>query len=204
LKITYAEFLQKTSFNKEELLAHAWGSLVSDPPSEGFSMLPAPPMLMFDEITEITHSGNKGRIIAKQYIALDDWFFQCHFRKDPVQPGCLGVDAIWQLIGFYISTRGAKGVGRALGSKEIEFLGQIRPHNKVVTYAVDIRRFTNMPEQGAAIAIGSAEIFVDDELVYLIKDAKVGVFVGIQYSDYPHRSEHFLGGKLTRNKSESL
>lgn len=202
MKISYAEFMQKTSFTKEELLAHAWGSLLIDPPAEGFSMLPAPPMLMFDEITEISHSGNKGRIIAKQHIALDDWFFQCHFRADPVQPGCLGVDAIWQLIGFYILVRGAKGTGRALGSKEIEFFGQIRPHNKVVTYNVEIRRFTNMPEQGAAIAIGSAEVLVDDEPIYTIKDAKVGVFVGLQYSDYPHHGENSIGGKINRNQAE--
>ncbi len=202
MKITYAEFREKKSFYKEELLAIAWGSFIKDPPSEGFPMLPAPPMLMFDEITEITHSGNRGKIVAIQNIAMDDWFFQCHFRQDPVQPGCLGVDAIWQLIGFYIATRGGIGAGRALGTKEIDFFGQIRPHNKIVRYSIDIRRFTNMPEQGASLAIGSAEVFVDDELIYTIKDAKVGSFTGIQYSDYPHKSKNFMGGQLIRTNSE--
>lgn len=200
MQITYQEFLEKKQFNKQELLAHAWGSLVSNPPEGGFSMLPAPPMLMFDRITAIEHNKNRGRIVAEQDIALDDWFFQCHFRQDPVQPGCLGVDAVWQLIGFYIATRGANGVGRALGCKEVEFLGQIRPHNKLVRYEVDIRRYTDMKAQGAAIAIGSANVLVDDELIYTIKDAKVGAFVGIQYQDYPHKGAHHLGGQLARNK----
>ena len=203
MKITHENFLKKTSFNKKELLAHSWGSLVTDPPEGGFSMLPSPPMLMFDRITEISHCKNKGRIVAEQDIAIDDWFFQCHFRQDPVQPGCLGVDAVWQLIGFYIAARGSNGVGRALGCKEVEFLGQIRPHNKTVRYEVDIRRYTEMKAQGASIAIGTGHVFVDNELIYTIKDAKVGAFVGIQYKDYPHESANSLGGQLSRNKTES-
>ncbi len=193
----HRDFLQKTEFNKAELLACAWGTLVEDPPVEGFATLPAPPMLMFDRITEISHDGSRGRIVAEQDLAMDDWFFQCHFRSDPVQPGCLGVDEVWQLIGFYAGVRGAKGGGRALGSKEIEFFGQIRPHNKVVKYEVDIRRYAELPATGSAVAIGSATVSVDGEAIYTIKDAKVGMFHDIQYKNYPWDSKNARGGVMS-------
>lgn len=197
VKITYEQFLKKSTFSKEELLAYAWHSLLSDPPAEGCGILPAPPMLMFDRVVSIEHTGKRGRIIAEQDIALDDWFFQCHFRTDPVQPGCLGVDAVWQLVGFYAILRGAKGAGRALGAKEIEFYGQIRPHNKLVRYDIAIKRYSEIPSQGAAFAIGSATVYVDDEAIYTINDAKAGIFTGIQYDDYPHKeSANAMGGQL--------
>lgn len=194
----YAEFLRRDHFTKEELLACAWSTLVEDPPEGGFATLPAPPFLMFDRIPEIRHSGSQGRIVAEQDIHLDAWYFQCHFRCDPVQPGCLGVDAVWQLIGFYAGVRGAKGMGRALGAKEIDFFGQIRPHNQLVRYEVDIRRYSELPASGSAVAIGSASVVVDGEPVYAIKDAKVGMFLGIQYPDYPHRSPNAVGGQIKR------
>lgn len=182
MALHYADFLKKTSFNREELLAFSEGSLVQDPPEEGCGRLPMPPLLMFDRITKITHTGNKGCIVAEQDISPDDWFFQCHFRNDPVQPGCLGVDAVWQLIGFYIALRGGKGRGRALGSKEIEFFGQIRPHNRVVRYEVDLRRYVDNPAQKASFAIASAKVFVDGEAIYTITDAKVGFFLDLEYT----------------------
>ncbi len=190
----YAAFLEKKEFSKTELLASAWGTLVEDPPVEGVPTLPAPPMLMFDRITEVSHAGSQGRIVAEQDVNLDAWFFQCHFRSDPVQPGCLGVDAIWQLLGFYAAVRGAKGAGRALGSKEIEFSGQIRPHNKVVRYVVNVRRFSTLAESGVSIAIGSGEVLVDGESIYAVKDAKVGIFTGIRYETYPHPTKNSQGG----------
>lgn len=196
MKLKYEEFLARTAFTKQELLAYSWGDLVEDPPIEGCGLLPSPPMLMFDRITEISHKGKRGRIVAEQDISLDDWFFQCHFRKDPVQPGCLGVDAVWQLIGFYAIIRGGKGAGRALGAGEIEFFGQIRPHNKVVRYEIEIKRFSNMAAQDASIAIGSAKVFVDDQEIYSIKDAKAGIFKDIQYTNYPHESKNSIGGTL--------
>ena len=192
----YDEYLTRTSFAKEEILAIAWGTLVDDPPEGGLARLPAPPMLMFDRITEIEHKGNRGRIVAEQDIHLDAWFFQCHFRNDPVQPGCLGLDAVWQLIGLYAGLRGAEGYGRALGVKEVEFQGQIRPHNTLVKYEVDIRRYADLPASGSAVALGSARVLVDGELIYLITDAKVGIFRGIQYPDYPNRSENCRGGRM--------
>lgn len=194
----YAEFLKRTQFSKEELLACAWGTLVEDPPSEGFATLPAPPMLMVDRVVEISHNGPQGRIVAEFDVRVDAWFFQCHFPRDPVQPGCLGVDAVWQLIGFYGGVRGAKGAGRALGAKEIEFSGQIRPYNKLVRYEIDIRRYTELADAGAAIAIGTGTVIVDGEAIYTVKDAKVGMFRDIRYDDYPLRSENSVGGLMKR------
>jgi 3-hydroxyacyl-[acyl-carrier protein] dehydratase / trans-2-decenoyl-[acyl-carrier protein] isomerase len=196
--VKYAEFLKKTSLTKEEILANTWATLVEDPPPEGIGILPAPPMLMFDRITHVSHDGPRGRICAEQDIHLDAWFFQCHFRTDPVQPGCLGVDAVWQLVGFYATLRGAKGAGRALGAKEIEFIGQIRPHDKIVTYDIDIRRYVELPDSGTAIAIGDAEVRVDGDLIYTIKGAKAGIFTNIRYAEYPHRSANSRGGQLKR------
>lgn len=194
----YAEFLARSSFSKAELLASAWGTLVEDPPAEGFATLPAPPMLMVDRVVEISHRGPQGRIVAEYDVQVDAWFFQCHFRSDPVQPGCLGVDAIWQLIGFYAGVRGAKGAGRALGAKEIEFVGQIRPYNRVVRYEIDIRRYAELVEAGSAIAIGTGHVLVDGETIYTVKDAKVGIFRGIRYPDYPRPSANSVGGLMKR------
>ncbi len=193
----YAEFLERTSFSKEELLASAQGNLVDDAPPE-LARLPAPPMLMFDRIVEIVRDGSRGRIVAEQDVRFDDWFFQCHFRGDPVQPGCLGVDAVWQLLGFFCTVSGAPGAGRALGCKEVEFSGQIRPFNRLVRYEVDVRRFTKLEAAGASIVVGSARVLVDGEAIYAIKDAKVGTFTGITYADYPARSKNSVGGIMQR------
>jgi 3-hydroxyacyl-[acyl-carrier protein] dehydratase/trans-2-decenoyl-[acyl-carrier protein] isomerase len=127
-------------------------------------------------------------------VQVDEWFFQIHFRNDPVQPGCLGVDAIWQLLGLYCSMNGATGAGRALGCKEIEFNGQIRPSNKLVTYEIDIRRFSIMKAQGVSLAIGDGRVYVDGELIYKIKDAKAGLFKGLAYKDYPNPGPNAIGG----------
>ncbi len=191
----YIDFLKKTTFSEEELLGLAWGTLVEDPPPE-FIRLPAPPMLMLDRIVELSHDGPRGRIVSEYDVRLDSWFFQCHFHSDPVQPGCLGVDAIWQMIGLYCSLRGGKGIGRALGCKEVEFAGQIRPYNRLVRYEVDIRRYTDLKESGAAVAIGTGRVLVDGEQIYTINDAKVGLFLGIGYPDYPNRSKNAVGGMM--------
>ena len=196
--IDYAEFKNRNHFTKEELIAFSYGTLVSDAPDE-FSKLPAPPFLMMDRVTELKKEGKRGKIVAEKDIKMDEWFFQCHFIGDPVQPGCLGLDAIWQLLGFYIVTNGVPGFGRALGCKEVEFNGQIRPYNKLVRYEIDIRRFTSMPDQGAALVVGNGRLFVDDEHIYSVTDAKVGVFTGIGYRDYPNRSENSVGGIMERS-----
>jgi len=151
---------------------------------------------MIDRVAEMSEHGRKGRIVGEKDIRLDEWFFQCHFTTDPVQPGCLGVDAVWQLIGLYCAWRGAMGTGRALGSGEIEFFGQIRPHDKLVRYEVDIIRYQALPKSGSSIAIGDARVLVDGEEIYTIKRAKVGVFLDIDYPDYPYPSERSRGGQM--------
>ena len=110
----------------------------------------------------------------------------------------LGVDAIWQLLGFYCAWRGALGAGRALGCKEVSFEGQIRPRDSLVRYEVDIRRYANRVDSGAAMVVGSAKVLVDDQPIYTINDAKVGVFRDIAYPDYPWNSERSRGGLMTR------
>jgi 3-hydroxyacyl-[acyl-carrier protein] dehydratase/trans-2-decenoyl-[acyl-carrier protein] isomerase len=180
--ITYENFIERKSFNFQELLALSHGNLISNPPFE-LPQLPAPPFLMFDRITEIVRNPRGGRIVAEQDIKLDAWFFQCHFRGDPVQPGCLGVDAVWQLTGFWGCLMGAPGCGRALGAKEISFNGQVRPHNKIVKY--DLFNLKYIKTSNQALMIGDANVYVDDKLIYEIKGQKVGAFTGIKYKSYP-------------------
>jgi 3-hydroxyacyl-[acyl-carrier protein] dehydratase/trans-2-decenoyl-[acyl-carrier protein] isomerase len=155
-------------------------------------------MLMIDRILSLEKNGNRGTVVAERDVHLDDWFFQCHFIGDPVQPGCLGVDGVWQLLGFYCNWSGGVGAGRALGCGEIEFFGQIRPRDRVVRYEVDVRRYAELTESGSALVIGDATLLVDDEPIYTLKRAKVGLFRGIAYPDYPHASEHARGGRLER------
>lgn len=191
----YSEFRELRQLDRSALIALSQGNLVEDPPSE-FIRLPAPPMLMIDRVLNVERLGARGSIIGEQEVDLADWFFHCHFRDDPVVPGCLGVDAVWQLIGLYCALMGAQGSGRALGCKEVDFFGQIRPHNKLVRYEVTIRRFSELRESGSAVAIGSARVLVDGEHVYSIEDAKVGTFLGIGYPNYPHPSSNSRGGVL--------
>lgn len=196
--MNYDEFLSRDHFTKPELLAHSYGRLVEDPPEYFRARLPAPPMLMLDRVLEISAEKARGRMVAERDIHLDDWFFQCHFDGDPVQPGCLGVDGIWQMLGFYCIWRGGLGSGRALGCGEVDFFGQIRPHDKVVRYEVDIRRYTEIPAHGASIVIGDARLLVDGEEIYAVKQAKVGLFRDIDYADYPLPSERSRGGRMER------
>ena len=129
---------------------------------------------------------------------LDDWFFQCHFLGDPVQPGCLGVDAIWQLLGFFCCWAGGLGSGRALGVGEVEFSGQIRPHDRLVRMEIDVRRYAELRESGSTIAIGDARLLVDGEEIYTIKRAKTGLFRDIGYREYPNPTSRSRGGKMER------
>ena len=192
----YAEFRERSHFSREEVLALAYGRLVTDAPDEFKARFPLPPMLMVDRVTEITRRGARGRIVAEREVRVDDWFFHCHFLGDPVQPGCLGVDAIWQLIGMYCAWNGALGTGRALGCQEVEFFGQIRPHDALVRYEIDIVRYQELATSGSSVALGDAKVLVDGEEIYEIKRAKVGVFRDIDYPDYPRPSPHSRGGRL--------
>jgi 3-hydroxyacyl-[acyl-carrier protein] dehydratase/trans-2-decenoyl-[acyl-carrier protein] isomerase len=192
--VKYSEFRERESFSLEDLLAFAYGNLVEDPPADFDARLPAPPFLMVDRILSFEAQGRQGLILAEQDIRMDAWYFQCHMPGDPVKPGCLCVDAVWQLLGFYCVWRGALGSGRALGCGEVSFNGQIRPYNKVVRYEIEVRRFSQLKESGASIVIGSGQVFVDDERIAEIKDARTGVFRGIAYPDYPRRSRNAVGG----------
>lgn len=196
--ITYQEFLQKKSFGFEEILAFSHGQLIDDRPAGFEARLPAPPFLMVDRITLIESSGKGGRVIAEQDVRLDAWYFQCHFPGDPVQPGCLGVDAIWQLLGFFCVWHGALGTGRALGCGDVAFNGQIRPFNKCIRFELDVRRFSQLKDSGASIGIGDGRIYVDDELIATVGQARTGIFKDIAYRDYPHRSKHSVGGIMER------
>ncbi len=194
----YADYRTQHQFDKQKILALGHGNLVEDPPDGFAGRLPIPPMLMIDRVLEIRSNGSRGKIVAERDVHLDDWFFQCHFLGDPVQPGCLGVDGVWQLLGLYCSWSGGLGTGRALGCGEVEFFGQIRPHDKVVRYDIDIRRYSQLPSSGSVVVIGDATLSVDGDEIYSVKRAKVGFFQGIEYRGYPHRAEHSRGGKLER------
>ena len=194
--MTYEEFQARSHFSQEELLAYAHGHLIEDAPPGCEARLPSPPMLMVDRVEHVSRKGSRGRMTAERDVRLDDWFFQCHFLGDPVQPGCLGVDAVWQLLGLYCSWSGAVGSGRALGCAEVEFSGQIRPHDRVVRYEIDIVRYQDLPQSGSVIVIGDAQVLVDGEAIYQIKRAKVGVFRDIDYADYPWPSERSRGGRM--------
>ena len=189
----YDEFIKKNSFSQAELLGLAHGTLQGEDFPADIGCPPLPPMLMIDRIVEISRGPTARKIIGERDLRIDDWFFQCHFRGDPVQPGCLGVDAVWQLLGMYCVASGALGSGRALGCKEVNFFGQIRPHNHLVRYEIDIRRYQCLPSSGTAVVIGTAKVLVDGEAIYEIRDAKVGTFPGIRYANYPFKGPNSVG-----------
>jgi 3-hydroxyacyl-[acyl-carrier protein] dehydratase/trans-2-decenoyl-[acyl-carrier protein] isomerase len=196
--VKYSEFRERSSFAHEELLAFAHGTLFDDAPIGFDARLPLPPMLMLDRIVAIERSGARGRIVGERDVRVDDWFFQCHFLSDPVQPGCLGVDGVWQLLGFFCAWAGGLGSGRALGCGEVEFAGQIRPHDGCVRTEVEVRRYTELEKAGASMVIGDGTLFVDDAPIYTVKRARVGTFQGIAYPDYPLRSPNARGGRMER------
>jgi 3-hydroxyacyl-[acyl-carrier protein] dehydratase/trans-2-decenoyl-[acyl-carrier protein] isomerase len=197
-QLSYDEFKARSRFEKSELIAFANGTLVSDAPADFVARLPVPPMLMLDRVVEISAEKNRGRIVAERDVNLDDWFFQCHFVSDPVQPGCLGLDGVWQLLGFYCNWRGGLGSGRALGCGDVDFFGQIRPHDTLMRYEVDVRRYTEIKHAKASMVIGDARVIVDGEEIYKISRARVGLFRGIAYPDYPLESENSRGGRMER------
>lgn len=196
--LTHDEFTSRSIFEQSDLLAFAYGRLIKDPP-EGFrARLPVPPMLMVDRISEITAAKSKGTVSASRDVRIDDWFFHCHFLGDPVQPGCLGLDGIWQLLGFYCNWRGGVGAGRALGCGEVELFGQIRPHDGVMRYEIKVKRYTELKNAGASMVVGDGSVLIDDEEIYTVKGARVGLFRDIDYPDYPYQSENSKGGRMER------
>lgn len=163
---------RQSSFTKEELLKCGRGEMFG----EGNAQLPLPPMLMFDRIVSITEDGGKygqGQIVAELDINPDLWFFGCHFTGDPVMPGCLGLDAMWQLIGFYLGWKGGPGRGRALGAGEVKFTGQVLPTGKLVRYHIDLKRVIM---RKLVMGIGDARMEVDGREIYVANDLRVGLF----------------------------
>ncbi|TYK66312.1 bifunctional 3-hydroxydecanoyl-ACP dehydratase/trans-2-decenoyl-ACP isomerase [Colwellia echini] len=163
---------QQNSYGKEDLIKAGTAEFFG----EGNSKLPSGNMLMMDRIITITEEGGehgKGFIIAELDITPDLWFFDCHFKDDPVMPGCLGLDAMWQLVGFFLSWTGGPGKGRALGVGEVKFTGQILPTNKKVTFRID---FTRVIKRKLYMGLANGSVSVDGREIYTAKDLKVGLF----------------------------
>jgi 3-hydroxyacyl-[acyl-carrier protein] dehydratase/trans-2-decenoyl-[acyl-carrier protein] isomerase len=153
------------------LLACARGELFGP----GNARLPLPPMLMFDRITKITDKGGsagKGEVEAELDMNPNLWFFKCHFQDDPVMPGCLGLDALWQMVGFYLGWTGGEGRGRALGLGELKFSGQVMPNVRKIVYNVDIKRVMRLK---LWLGIADGWLSADDEIIYRAKDLRVGL-----------------------------
>lgn len=163
---------QKHSYAYDELIDCGNGTMFG----AGNAQLPLPSMLMFDRITHISDKGGeygKGEIVAELDIKPDLWFFDCHFPGDPVMPGCLGLDAMWQLVGFFLAWKGNEGRGRALGSGEVKFTGQILPKAQQVTYHINLKRVI---ERKLVMGIADGRVSVDGKEIYFAQDLRVGLF----------------------------
>lgn len=162
----------KDHYSLDELLACGRGEMFGD----GNAQLPVPPMLMFDRITKITDDGGahgKGFVEAELDINPALWFFDCHFIGDPVMPGCLGLDAMWQLVGFFLGWSGAPGKGRALGVGEVKFSGEVTPNIKKVVYRIDLKRVIL---RRLVMGIGDGVLEADGKVIYEAKDLRVGLY----------------------------
>ena len=165
--------MKKNSYTYEDLISCGNGDLFGP----GNAKLPLPPMLMFDRITEISENKgtfSKGLIIAELDIKDNLWFFDCHFKKDPVMPGCLGLDAMWQLLGFYLGWLGNPGRGRALGVSSVKFTGEVLKNIKLATYEIDMKRV--LVKEGTTVGLANGTLKADDKKIYSAENLKVGLF----------------------------
>ena len=165
--------MKKSSYTYEDLISCANGDLFGP----GNAKLPAPPMLMFDRISEISENKGefgKGFIVAELDIKDSLWFFDCHFKKDPVMPGCLGVDAMWQLVGFYLGWLGNPGRGRALGVNNVKFTGEVLQNVKKATYEIDMKRI--LIKEGTTVGLANGILHADGKKIYSAENLKVGLF----------------------------
>lgn len=163
---------RRPRFEYEDLLACGRGEMFG----QGNAQLPLPPMLMFDRITELSETGGeygKGVVRAELDVRPDLWFFACHFKGDPVMPGCLGLDALWQLLGFYLAWLGSPGKGRALGLGELKFAGQVEPTVRSVVYGLEIKR---VMRSKLVLGIADGWLSADGTVIYRASDLKVGLF----------------------------
>jgi 3-hydroxyacyl-[acyl-carrier protein] dehydratase/trans-2-decenoyl-[acyl-carrier protein] isomerase len=168
--------MTQQQFEKDDLLKCAHGQLFGP----GNARLPLPDMLMFDRITRISDSGGhygRGEVVAELDIHPDLWFFQCHFENDPVMPGCLGLDALWQLLGFHLGWLGLPGRGRALGAGGMKFSGQILPEAGQVVYRLDIKRVI---ARSLVLGIADGSVSVDGNEIYQASDLRVGLFTSTE------------------------
>ena len=164
---------KKSSYNYEELINCGNGKLFGP----GNAKLPLPPMLMFDRITEIRENSgifNKGSIKAELDIKEGLWFFDCHFREDPVMPGCLGLDAMWQLVGFYLGWLGNPGRGRALGVNAVKFSGEVLKNVKMATYEINMKKI--LAKEGTTVGLANGLLLADGKKIYSAENLKVGLF----------------------------
>ena len=165
--------MKKNSYSYEDLISCGNGQLFGP----GNAKLPLPPMLMFDRITEINDNNgtfNKGSIKAELGIEKNLWFFDCHFNGDPVMPGCLGLDAMWQLVGFYLGWIGKPGKGRALGVGTVKFTGEVLQNVKIVKYKIDMKKI--MSPGGTTVGLANGVLLADDKKIYSAESLKVGLF----------------------------
>ena len=166
-------FTPQSSYSYEEIIECGKGNLFG----KGNAQLPAPPMLMFDRITNVNKDGGvhgKGEITAELDINEDLWFFKCHFLGDPIMPGCLGLDALWQMLGFYLGWLGYPGKGRALGVGEIKFVEEIKPDKELIKYRVSLKKSLN--KKGLSIGYGDGQIIHKEKIIYHANDLRVGLF----------------------------
>jgi len=165
--------IKKNSFKYEDLIECANGKLFGP----GNAKLPLPPMLMFDRINKITDNEGqfkKGRIEAELDIKNSLWFFDCHFKNDPVMPGCLGLDAMWQLVGFYLGWLGKPGKGRALGVKQVKFTGEVLTNVKKATYIIDMKKV--LMKENTTVGLANGILLADGKKIYEAENLKVGLF----------------------------
>ena len=165
--------MKKNSYSYNELINCGEGKLFGP----GNAKLPLPPMLMFDRITEITNDKgafNKGSVKAELDIKKNLWFFDCHFKEDPVMPGCLGLDSMWQLVGFYLGWIGNQGKGRALGVGTVKFTGEVLQNVKLVKYEIDMKKI--MSPGGTTVGLANGRVLADDKKIYSADSLKVGLF----------------------------
>lgn len=163
----------KSSYDKEDLLRSGRGGYFGP----GNAQLPAPPMLMMDRITEISLEGGefgRGRVVAELDITPHLWFFACHFIGDPVMPGALGLDAMWQIVGYWLGWSGSPGKGRAVGVGEVRFRGDVTPDNQLVRYEVSLKQ---VRRGRLAVGVGDGRLYCDGACVYTAEDLRVGMFV---------------------------